>query len=113
VLTIGSPALSTLTAADKPLARQLEAENKALAKTEEAADKVIIEKEAIVAKAADKDLIARHSFWGKVWFYGKILLAVAALVAACIFFPAVIPILASIGRLIAEAFNSLLALFRK
>jgi len=112
-LTVGSPALSSLTAADKPLQRQFSAENRALAQAEKAADKVIAEKEAIVFKAVKTALVARQSFWGRFLFFGKVLLAVAALVAARIFFPALIPILAALGRLIAGAFGALLSFFRR
>lgn len=101
-LAIGSPALTSLVAQDKPLAKQLESEQAALASDEAQTDKVIAAKQAIVDKVETQKIIDRASLWGRVKFYGTIAAIAIGLGALCYFFPPAIPFVLAFFRSIAS-----------
>lgn len=117
VVVEDSPEYQKLLSENSALKKQIEKERADFAKVEKKDDKVLIEQDKIVEKAEEKNIIAQHSFWGKVKFWGMIIGGVAGLGALMFFLPAAIPIVTSVFSgfvsLIGGFFRAILGLFGK
>lgn len=118
VIVENSEEYKRLLAENEELKKQVkEQEQKLLAKQNEKVNQVIIEKEKVIEKAAEKELIARNSFWDNVKFWAIIAACVGGLGALMFFVPPAIPIVAGIFRgiirVIGVIFNGIINLFKK
>lgn len=94
-----------------------EQEKKLLEKQSERVDEVLVDKEKIVEKAAEKQIIDRNSFWGRLKFYGLIAILVGGIGALMFFIPPAIPVVLGIFngffKIIGMIFSGILNLFKK
>lgn len=121
VVVEDSPQYQAILSRNSDLEKEVAKEKIARLKSDAKVDEIQREKEKIIEKAAEKEVVENSKFWTKVKNWGEILGIVVLLGvggwALIAFAPAAIPVIGSvfgiIGRLIAGFFRAIFGLFSK
>lgn len=117
VVVENSAEFNTLLEENKELKKQIIKERKEKEKFEKQVDTVIKKEAETIRRADERDIINKHSFWGKVKFWGIVVACAGGLGALMWFFPVIIPVVSivarGIGRGIGAFFRIITELFTK